>query len=950
MKKFPRAYPVAEGVYNANESGEDGYFPAGMNGSWHSGIHMPNMRETPLFPLAGGKLVAFRVNDAYKKITRYKVIAPREYAKLPSNIQALYQKDAGRKDGPGLFRLKEGIGGEETYSSGFALVRHSIGLRAKDRKNVAVTFFSLYTPLLPDNEYEHKNFLDFTTVTKNAEYPKLPFYRTWLFRVSARGGLKAYNSEGKVLRGLPEGSEFELRNPEAFLAQPEGTHALAGGAEYLHIREARDVEVKTAGRKDYAQFNTTVYPDENVSVNTFLGYPAWNSKQKFPCDFVLFLKDVSFMEKDLQPVEGYIVPKTKPLYGIKRVETCEEFFPAQTTFSILQTESAASSKVFHVKIKTMIIHFLKDHSTEIFYPVVTEAPQELRSDGPPRGPQKEQPEMRKERFRTITVEPSIIWLLPSRRIEFAGSGIKCQYAHADGAYSEISETLPFAGKFERIYKTLKGRTLRQCGPTKEEENLRPLLLNFSPLPEEFDFWFTEDALRGTADIGPAEIVLKQAATLTFSRTNPLDNEFYDANRPRSFDLTHRGIPREEYSREGRRAYCEFRLGEERWYLPKDEAQLLKVDFADWKAFFTRIEDKEKDVFCHIQNDILRHLPLKGSAKERAAKIMHMEDLRPLLQNPRRDADEDAIAQALRTLVCRHPLEWDREIFNDIESRAEFSGVYTGADDRLRYLREKLEGTDIWQGIRSVEGIEGEKNLWCAHPVYFIEHLDRLGALEFNPYWGEHELPSGKKFTCVTNPGFAPLALDNKNQIKDFLFNGEQYAGLTGLFNEDYRNANQERMLEDYEYYWHEGVDFSGTQARERIKSFIRGTVMQAGTSAGGMGEYIVVQDMQEPRLYYVLVHLASYTVQAGDVVYPGDTVGTVGQDREKTAKPHLHLSHVFADTLAEVVNSEHRFPFWEFQVGPNHKSRKIVKDPFDHSKSWNGRWKNTFPKNKEKNK
>lgn len=59
-----------------------------------------------------------------------------------------------------------------------------------------------------------------------------------------------------------------------------------------------------------------------------------------------------------------------------------------------------------------------------------------------------------------------------------------------------------------------------------------------------------------------------------------------------------------------------------------------------------------------------------------------------------------------------------------------------SDDKETYLQNIAEAQDICSGISNREIIDGELNLWFAHPIYFIDHLDKMGLLGINPYLGE----------------------------------------------------------------------------------------------------------------------------------------------------------------------------------------------------------------------
>jgi murein DD-endopeptidase MepM/ murein hydrolase activator NlpD len=239
----------------------------------------------------------------------------------------------------------------------------------------------------------------------------------------------------------------------------------------------------------------------------------------------------------------------------------------------------------------------------------------------------------------------------------------------------------------------------------------------------------------------------------------------------------------------------------------------------------------------------------------------------------------------------------------------------------------------------------ENSFWFAHPVYFINHLDRMGAFEFNPYQGYHKQLNEIEFTCFTNPGFAPLRYDDVET--EFRYNNEYYADVTGLFNANYLEANRKRKEEDWGHYFHEGVDFAGGQyGGKPVKSFIYGKVRKSGVHKTdeneGMGGYVVVQDAKDPGLYYVLVHLAEYAEEGLDV-YPGTVVGTVGRDIGRTSGFHLHVSHVRTGRLEEVIDGN-IFRFWKRGVRAEDEACKKVLDPFDHSKTWAGRG---VPKNKK---
>ena len=66
--------------YSDNESGYGGYFPVGINNTWHSGIHINDMKK--IFPFRPGELVAYNICEEYVQTSWPKYITSTIYDKL----------------------------------------------------------------------------------------------------------------------------------------------------------------------------------------------------------------------------------------------------------------------------------------------------------------------------------------------------------------------------------------------------------------------------------------------------------------------------------------------------------------------------------------------------------------------------------------------------------------------------------------------------------------------------------------------------------------------------------------------------------------------------------------------------------------------------------------------------------------------------------------------------
>lgn len=219
-----------------------------------------------------------------------------------------------------------------------------------------------------------------------------------------------------------------------------------------------------------------------------------------------------------------------------------------------------------------------------------------------------------------------------------------------------------------------------------------------------------------------------------------------------------------------------------------------------------------------------------------------------------------------------------------------------------------------------------------NPIYFLNHLENAGLLEFNPYEGKKyseifktkNIPSiiGNNITetgdsiVIDNPGFAPVYSTGPN------ING--YACVTGFFNQDYLNVkrgNGKTYKEDgYSVFTHEGIDFRGKEGTE-IKSFIYGDVLTYG-QFGSYGRTVFIVNKEKTGVY-LLAHLSEYNTSILDKkkIAPGDIIGKVGTSGPADGNgnidgkydAHLHI------TFFKIQNSKY---IESFIYGTNEKSIK----------------------------
>ena len=250
---------------------------------------------------------------------------------------------------------------------------------------------------------------------------------------------------------------------------------------------------------------------------------------------------------------------------------------------------------------------------------------------------------------------------------------------------------------------------------------------------------------------------------------------------------------------------------------------------------------------------------------------------------------------------------------------------------------------------------------------FAHHLDRAEVFGFNPYekeankskltvpagWNEsaqkvkYGSPGGtevlNKDSTLNNPGCAPFTV---------IAGIEEYAKLSGVFNEDYlkvarywKDGEPDLYLNYRTKYHHFGVDFSAASGT-KVKSFIYGKIVAKGWISTN-GRCLLMQGELNNYLY-LLCHLKGYPddIEVGKEISPGDIIaytGTSGATSEKCnedtfkSAPHLHVSvikydkvFVFDECLEKANKSGTAENVYNWMCSP-----KYI-DPFDYTIEWKG--------------
>jgi hypothetical protein len=737
-------------------------------------------------------------------------------------------------------------------------------------------------------------------------------------------GVPASGPAGNARDFLQAGDIFEFTDPKDIFSNfsaPLLTQIIyKSEARYMLIKNLENLSAKLEVREEYKNFNAILNHKQNVTTGTLLGFPGITRRQPPVYDLVCLFNSAAFLDEKGPDIGFYKIPPAKMLYRLcpREAPAKRYYFPSGTVFKV-EPEEKFSQKAYHVRIK----------SIQMFCRIKkTRAENDLLEKG-----------------KTYSVEriPEKFWL-NKETIEY----------NEDTSIKIPPKTFveDFAGAFRKFLRIIVGRRfpcLAKSGTNVPKFKID--LFEDEKFLIDFDFWVFAGELPGTADASGC--LAFEGGEITAYKDKPLDYSFIQEYRtkPPLNDTVYLKRLGEAEDINGVK-YRKFGIGTENFYISEADAEDCKTNFSDWYEHFTKIDaDTNGDIFCN------------------AAGIS------------RKSLDEK------RAIICSHPLEWDKNLYGAAYFR---NTIYMNDDEGYDLLQKEAEILDIREGLKNCQEIEPEGNNFSfAHPIYFITHLDKMGVFNFNPYLGRRLIkpearilnPFTKEskaidFIVKDNPGFAPYDAGRGE------FSG--YLRPTSYFNEDFWNVHKDDRdrngnLRWKSHYCHEGLDFGegagyGESRATEIRSLINGTVMLVGThiapnDPGGrdpqehknnpnrdsMGDFMIVQDTEDPFKYYLLVHLAwrsweEFKIQSGSLVHPEQPVARIGHadpnEAAKSGNYHLHLSVVRAETFKkknlaygqsdfpgnDIINESLSFPVWD------DSKREYTLNPFDcNDEYWGGR-------------
>ena len=231
-------------------------------------------------------------------------------------------------------------------------------------------------------------------------------------------------------------------------------------------------------------------------------------------------------------------------------------------------------------------------------------------------------------------------------------------------------------------------------------------------------------------------------------------------------------------------------------------------------------------------------------------------------------------------------------------------------------------------------------------LYFAHHLERTEVFGFNPYEGyskKYNKEDGKNVGDIKeiynltvkkgkqhNPGFAPLAANDKKGDYYPIYNGITFAACTSPFNIKRVSASAPKTG-----LRHTGVDLAPGGQNTDIISFVYGTVWDCFDDKN-YGNVMFIKNDNE-NLLYMLCHLQSFLVKKDDKVTPWQAVAITGRTGKWGGTGiHLHLEvrEINTDDSSAVYTlyKNEKSMSWN----SNHYHTKSRRNAFRHSEAYKG--------------
>jgi murein DD-endopeptidase MepM/ murein hydrolase activator NlpD len=771
-------------------------------------------------------------------------------------------------------------------------------------------------------QYPNTNVTDYPILVKKEDL-RLEQGNAWLSDISfceqmAPGYIyydsTAARTAGNNARGMFEGGdEFEMVDPYAFSGAGVVPVRVGNDIRYLDLTAGAQLKAKIVIKDAYKGKNSIVLPGEKITGSDIIGYPTNHPHENADgCyDFAVFFTGDDFL-RDTSRIHNaqtacYTIPPETQKYTCREHKEKAYYFPPGTVFN-----AAPEGDSNKLTVKSIPLYF---RGRDVKKTIETVNGKDTV-------------------FYTITTPPTAVYLMDS------DTRIDCEQETSEPENEAARE---FGRGFRLIRPLLKDKKLEHL--ENGQGGTVRLRLDFEEqgIPFDMTLWAKKDygKLQPQGDF--LTTAIGRTENLKLYNENPDYALFEEAGKTEE-EITCKAEEEKNEKGTGTRIYYGFKDARgSLFYVAEDAKDLERKNYLDWEEFFTLDgTDSDGDLVCDIDKEVrkIESLSAGQDGYQLSDGIITRRELEEFFK--RRCHYQDLV-EGFRRYVCRHPLEWDKTKYDEgFKNKLWMKFNLNG--ERFTRLQERAEKLDIWEGIKNLDDIKrngtAENNFWFAHPVYFLNHLDKAGLLDrsFNPYEGKPFGEGEYKVTVRDNPGFAPVWEHRDGESDEGWYkgpDGQSYAVVTYPFN---KIIPREGMNS----YRHEGVDFRGAKGRE-IRSFIYAQVIGYGWGIGSLRPYgkTLILGNTNGEGIYLLGHLDEFIpdLGPGSLIVPGDIVGKVGKSGYGDLwysgfdGPHLHVSYFDAqyDPRKTYLNIVEQAIDFGVDISKDMWGQRL-RNPFDHIK------------------